>query len=143
MGCMSLLVPLTENLIFNALRGITPAMVFQYIASGLIGATAFRIGLASVALGVALHYTIALIWTALFYAASRKLAILCRLSIPTGLVYGGVIYLFINFAVLPLSGVSHPQSAMTIASRINGVLALLLCIGLPISLLTMRLRIME
>src|SRR5437667_5869941 len=126
---------ITDNLIFNQLRGITPKMVFHYIASGLIGAQAFRGGLASVALGVAIHYTIALTWTGVFYGASRKFAILSRRPVVSGLIYGCVIYLFMNFIALPLSGVPHPRSAVTIASRINGVLALLLFIGLPISLL--------
>jgi NADH:ubiquinone oxidoreductase subunit 6 (subunit J) len=126
---------IADNLIFNQLRGITPKMVFQYIASGLIGMQALRGGLPSVALGVAIHYTIALIWTAVFYAASRKLAILSRRPVISGLVYGGAIYLVMNFIVLPLSGVPHPRSAVTIASRVNAVLALLFFIGLPISLL--------
>jgi hypothetical protein len=43
-----------------------------------------------------------------------------------------------NFIVLPLSAVPHSRSAITLASRINGVLALLLFIGLPISLLVRR-----
>jgi uncharacterized membrane protein YagU involved in acid resistance len=120
------------------LRGITPKMVFQYIASGLIGMQAFRGGLLSTALGVAIHYTIALIWTGVFYGASRKLAILSRRPVLSGLVYGGAIYLFMNFIVLPLSRVPHPRSAITIASRVNAVLALLLFIGLPISLLVRR-----
>ena len=34
-----------DNLIFNQLRGIRPKMVFQYIATGLIGMQAFRGGL--------------------------------------------------------------------------------------------------
>jgi len=129
---------ITDNLIFNQLRGITPKIVFQYIASGLIGMQAFRGGLPSVALGLALHYTIALIWTGVFYAASRKLAILSRRPFLSGLVYGGAIYLFMNFIVLPPSGVPHPRSAVTIASRVNGVLALLFFVGLPISLLVRR-----
>jgi hypothetical protein len=127
---------ITDNLIFNQLRGITPKMVFQYIASGLIGMQAPRGGgLPSIALGVAIHYTIALVWTGVFYAASRKFAILSRRPVLSGLAYGGAIYLFMNFIVLPLSGVPHPRSAVTIASRVNGVLALLFFIGLPISLL--------
>ena len=129
---------ITDNLIFNQLRGTTPKMVFQYIASGLTGMEAFRDGLASIVLGVAIHYTIALIWTVVFYAASRKLAILSRRPVLSGLVYGGAVYLFMNFIILPLSGVPHPRSAITLASRINGVLALLLFIGLPISLLVRR-----
>jgi hypothetical protein len=126
---------IADNLIFNQLRGITPKMVFQYIASGLIGMQAFQGGLLSTALGVAIHYTIALIWTGVFYTASRRLAVLSRRPVLSGLVYGGAVYLFMNFIILPLSGVPHPRSAVTIASRINGVLALLLFIGLPISLL--------
>jgi uncharacterized membrane protein YagU involved in acid resistance len=137
-GLVAGTLDITDNLIFNQLRGITPRMVFQYIASGLIGVKAFRVGLASVVLGVAIHYTIALIWTGVFYAASRKLAILSRRPVLSGLVYGGAIYLFMNFIILPLSRVPHPRSAITLASRINGVLALLLFIGLPISLLMRR-----
>lgn len=46
---------IADNLIFNQLRGITPTMVFHYIASGLIGTQASRGGLLSTALGVAIH----------------------------------------------------------------------------------------
>ena len=53
----------------------------------------------------------------------------------SGLLYGGAVYLFMNFVVLPLSGIPHVRSAITLANRINAVLALLLCIGLTISLL--------
>jgi hypothetical protein len=129
---------IADNLIFNQLRGITPTMVFHYIARGLIGTQASRGGLLSTALGVAIHYTIALTWTAVFYAASRKFVILSRRPVVSGLLYGGAIYLFMNFVILPLSGAPHPRSAVTIASRVNGVLALLLFIGLPTSLLVRR-----
>ena len=138
-GLLAGTLDIADNLIFNQLRGITPTMVFRYIASGLIGVKAARAGgLTSVVLGVGIHYAIALIWTVLFYAASRKLTILTRRPFLSGLIYGGAIYLFMNFIILPLSGVPHPRSATTLASRINGVLALLLFIGLPISLLTRR-----
>lgn len=110
-------------------------MVFQYIASGLIGMRSVRAGMASVALGVVLHYIIALLWTAVFYAASRKLAILTRRPVISGLLYGAFVYLFMNLVVLPLSRVPHVRSAITVASRVSGVLAVLLCIGLTISLL--------
>ena len=134
-GLVAGTLDISENLIFNAFRGITPRMVFQYIASGLIGMKSFRAGMASVALGVVWHYFIALGWTAIFYAASRKLAVLTRRPVICGLLYGGFVYLFMNLVVLPLSGVPHARAAMTVASRVNGVLALLFCIGLTISLL--------
>ncbi len=126
---------ITENLVFNAFRGITPWRVFQYIASGLISRTAFQIGWTSVVLGVVLHYVIALIWTAIFFIACLRVPSITRRPVLSGLIYGGVVYLVMNFVVLPLSGVPHPRSVITIASRINAVLALLFCIGLPISFL--------
>jgi hypothetical protein len=49
-----------------------------------------------------------------------------------------VVYVIMNFILLPLSGVPHPPAAITLASRINAVLALIFCIGLPISLLTCK-----
>ena len=43
--------------------------------------------------------------------------------------------LVMNLIVLPLSGVPRATSAMTLASQIKGVLAVMFCIGLTISLL--------
>ena len=129
---------IADAFIFNVLRGITPVMVLQYIASGLIGAASFRGGLASAGLGLVLHYLMTLSWTAVFYIASRKLAILTRHPILSGLIYGDVIYLVMNFVVLPASSVPRPKSTTTIAAIVNGVLSLMLCIGLPVSVLTSR-----
>jgi hypothetical protein len=137
-GLIAGTLDIAENLVFNLFRGITPWRVFQYIASGLIGTQAFQSGWASVVLGVILHYAIALIWTAIFYVACLRVAIITRRPILSGLIYGGVVYLIMNFVALPLSGVPHTRNAITLASRINGVLALLFCMGLPISLLVRR-----
>ena len=134
-GLVAGTLDITENLVFNQLRGINPKMVFQYIASGLIGMKSFRWGLASVALGVVLHYFIALIWTAVFYVASCNVAILRRRPVICGVLHGGLVYLIMNLIVLPLSGVPRVRNAMTLASRVNGVVAVLLCIGLTIALL--------
>jgi len=137
-GLLAGTLDITDNLIFNQLRGVTPKMVFQYIASGLIGMNSFRSGLASVALGVVLHYFIALTWTGIFYAASRKLATLRRRPVICGLIYGVAVYLFMNLIVLPLSRVPHLRNPITAASRINGVLAVVLLIGLTVSLLVRK-----
>jgi hypothetical protein len=129
---------ISENIIFNAFRHVTPYIIFQYIASGLVGMKSFDAGIASVALGVAIHYTIALAWTVIFFAASRRLEILVLRPVICGLLYGGVAYMIMNFVVLPLTRVPHAEKAMTFASRINGVAALLFCIGLTIALLVRR-----
>ena len=137
-GLIAGTLDITDNLIFNQFRGISPIRVFQYIASGLIGMKSFQLGLASVALGVLIHYTIALFWTGVFYTASRKFSILVRRPVICGLLYGVVVYLVMNLVILPLSRVPPRPAAVTLPSRINAVLALLLFIGLTISLLTRR-----
>ncbi len=134
-GLIAGTLDITDALIFSHVRGIAPNRVFQYIASGLIGSRSFELGTASVVLGIVLHYAIALGWTAIFYAASRRFTILLRRPIVSGLIYGIAVYLFMNFVVLPLSDVPHPIKAASLVSRINGVLAVMLCIGLTISLL--------
>lgn len=137
-GLVAGTLDITENLVFNLFRGITPWRVFQYIASGLIGTQAFERGWASVALSVGVHYVIALFWTALFYVVNLRVTTIMRRPVLSGLIYGGAVYLIMNFIVLPFSGVPHTRNAITLASRINGVLALLFCIGLTISLLMRR-----
>ncbi|MGB7025298.1 MAG: hypothetical protein WBD73_16000 [Candidatus Acidiferrales bacterium] len=134
-GLVAGTLDITENIIFNHFRGVTMKMIFQYIASGLIGMKSFSLGAESVALGVAIHYSIAMMWTVAFYFLSRQLRILTRQAAICGIVYGGVVYVIMNFVVLPLTAVPHAPRAMTLASRVSGVLALLFCIGLAISLL--------
>jgi len=134
-GLVAGTLDITENIIFNHFRGVTMKMIFQYIASGLIGMKSFSLGTESVALGVAIHYAIAMTWTVIFYLLSRKLLILTRQAAICGIVYGGVVYVIMNFVVLPLTAVPHSTKAVTLASRVSGVLALLFCIGLTISLL--------
>lgn len=135
-GLVAGTLDITDNLIFNHFRGITPTMVFQYIAAGLIGMRSVDQGTASVALGVVLHYLIAISWAAIFYLASRRVEFLRRRPAISGLTYGAFVYLFMNLIVVPLSNVPHVHSTLTLANRINGVLAVVIFIGLTISLLT-------
>lgn len=127
-----------ENLIFNSFRHVTPTMIFQYIASGLTGPWAFHAGAASVALGVAIHYTIALAWTLVYWLASRRMPVLIRRPVVSGLLYGAAVYVVMNWVVLPLTRVPRAHAAMMLASRISGVLALLFCIGVTIAVLVQR-----
>ena len=139
-GLIAGTLDITENVIFNAFRHITPAQIFQYIASGLTGPWAFRAGMASILLGIAIHYTIALSWTALYWATAQRWSLLVRRPVACGLLYGALMYVAMNAVVLPRTRVSHADAAMTLASRVSGVLALLFCMGLTVALLTTRER---
>jgi len=134
-GLIAGTLDITDNIIYNAFRGVTMKMIFQYIASGLVGMASFQMGGASVALGVAIHYAIALTWTAIFYIASRQIPVLRDRPVISGMVYGAIVYVIMNYVVLPLTRVPPLKRPPTVVGRINAVAALLFCIGLTISLL--------
>ena len=80
----------------------------------------------------------ALGWTAIFYIAATKLIVLTRRPIFAGIVYGIVVYMVMNFIVLPHSAIPPRPGAVPLVARINAVGALIFCIGLPVSLLVRR-----
>lgn len=83
--------------------------VFQTVAAGLIGReAAFSGGQATFALGVGLHYGIALIWAGLFCVTAQRLPALLRATTAAGLAYGLLVYFGMNNVVLPLSALQTP-----------------------------------
>lgn len=117
--------------------GVPPMRVFQSISSGLLGAAAYGSSLNTAILGVVLHFFIATTATAVFYVASRRLRFLIKQPVIWGLVYGVLVYLFMNFVVLPLS--AFPQrTTPTPSGRIIGMLIIMFCIGLPIAFVVRR-----
>ncbi len=50
-----------DGVVFFGLHGLNTIQVLQYIASGLLGASSFRGGLATAGLGVLVHFSIALV----------------------------------------------------------------------------------
>ena len=116
---------------------VLPVRVLQSVASGLLGPAAYTGGTKTAVLGLALHFLIATIWTIVFYLASRKLRFLLQQPVVWGLVYGVVVYAFMNFVVLPMS--QFPQrTPPTLTGRLIGLLIIMFCIGLPIALIVRR-----
>lgn len=79
-----------DAVVFFGLRGVPPGRIFQGIASGFLGRAAFGGGSATVALGVATHFFIALAIVATYYAASRRIAALIERPFLWGPLYGVV-----------------------------------------------------
>ena len=108
------------------------AGVPRAIAAGLLGRSAFQGGPAVYALGIALHFFIAISAAAVYYAASRKLAFLKEHAFVCGLFYGIAIFLVMNLVVLPLSAL-HVRGPFQLAALIQGLLVHMFIVGLPIS----------
>jgi hypothetical protein len=90
-------------LINAGIRGVTPAQVFQYISSGLLGPASYKDGWATVLLGVLIHFLIALVATSVYYFASLKFPVLIQQGVICGMIYGVAVYFFMSRIVTPLS----------------------------------------
>lgn len=126
---------ITAACITNYLRaGMSPVRVLQSVASGLLGPGAFEGGAPVAALGLLLHFVIAFGAATLYVLASRKLRFLVEHPVVCGLLYGAVVYAFMNSVVVPLSA-----APFEIPYNWVGLTVHLFCIGLPIGLITGRL----
>ncbi|HEU5248514.1 MAG TPA: hypothetical protein VFW15_00880 [Thermoanaerobaculia bacterium] len=124
--------------VFFGLRsGISPLRILQSIASGIMGRSSRDGGLATGALGLFLQFFIAISAAAVFAVASRYLPVLRRRPVLSGIVYGVVIYVVMNFVVVPLSAFPYPRSFPP-AVLVTGLLVHMFLIGLPISLSVRR-----
>ncbi|MDQ6829984.1 MAG: hypothetical protein M3081_14080 [Gemmatimonadota bacterium] len=137
-GLIAGTLDLTGACVVSYLRaGVSPERVMQSVASGLLGAPAYTGGAETAALGVVLHFIIATTWTTVFYLASRRMRFLIEQPIVAGVTYGVIVYLFMNFVVLPLS--AFPQRTIpTLTSRAIGCAIIVVCIGLPIAFIVRR-----
>ena len=137
-GLIAGTLDLTAAFVSSWLRaGVGPVRVMQSISSGLLGAASYTGGAKTAVLGVALHFLIATVATAVFYVAARTLRFLLEHAIIAGLLYGVAVYLFMNFVVLPLSAVPQ-RAAPPLSGRIIGLLIIMFCVGLPVSVIVHR-----
>lgn len=137
-GLLAGSLDITAALVLAALEGKTPVYLFQAIAGGLLGMSSFKGGLATALLGAFFHFLIAFTAAAVFYAASRKLKFLVRHAVPSGLLYGVVVYVFMNVVVLPLSAYQTKIAVPPVAELAKNVSIHMLLVGLPIALIVRK-----
>jgi hypothetical protein len=137
-GLIAGVFDITYAFVFYGLRNrLSPARILQSVASGLLGADAFKGGLGVAALGAALHFLIAFTAAAVYYAASRRLNFLLRNAVACGIVYGVLIYALMNYVVVPLSA-APPRGTPPPVVLVTGLLVHMFFIGLPIALFARR-----
>jgi len=118
-------------------RGTPPSRILQSVASGVLGADAYQGGASTAALGLGLHYLNALIITAIFFAAAALVPALVRQPLAIGVAYGLVVYLVMNYVVVPLSRIG-PRPTPPTAIWVTGVLVHMFLIGVPIVMAAAR-----
>jgi hypothetical protein len=121
--------------------GIAPLRLLKGIAGGLLGRGAYEGGFAVAALGLAMHFTMALTVATIFYGLTRRLPLPQKLAgvIAVGLLYGAAVFAVNNFATAPfLSWVRslylHTPILFKPPMGWSQLVIHLFCVGLPIAL---------
>ncbi|HTV60187.1 MAG TPA: DUF1440 domain-containing protein [Verrucomicrobiae bacterium] len=124
-----------DALIFTKVAlGFPPGRLLQYIASGLLGLPAFRGGWHTVALGVSIHFSIAMVAAAVFCIASTRIRTLTERPLLSGAAFGLVVYAFMHYVVLPLSALPKRTIPVTRLEIANLLFSHIFFVGMPIAL---------
>lgn len=118
------------------MKVVTPVQLLNGIASGAFGKTVIGSTTLMALIGLLFHYFIALCFTTAYFLIYPRIKLLHGNAIITGLLYGIFVWIVMNLIVLPLSNAHHASFSWIPALR--GAAILMICIGLPIAVLTAR-----
>jgi hypothetical protein len=91
-GLVAGTLDILDPILFYKLRFHTPPIrILQTVASGLLGRSAYTGGALTAALGLGIHFGIAIFWAALFVTVARSIPALRRHTAISGIGYGLVI----------------------------------------------------
>ncbi len=89
------------------INSLSPVVILQAIASGILGTASFGGGAASAALGLVLQLSMSVIIAAIYCFAVGRLKMLRRAWPAGGIIAGFVIFGVMNYVVVPLSAVGR------------------------------------
>lgn len=115
--------------VYGLLRGVTATQCFQGVASGILGRASFQGGWSTVLLGGVLHLFNATVIVSVYSLASRRMALLTRRPLLSAVLYGCLVFLVMNFVVVPLSAARVMR--ITLVNLVNGFLGHIISVGLP------------
>ena len=124
--------------------GKGPVWLLQNVAGTLLGPATYQGGAATAVLGLLMHFSVAFTVTAIFYALSRRFTGLLRWVVPAGLALGAGVFLMMYRVVIPLTiqlkslYLTQPFNHNWPPLRGSQLFVHILCIGLPIALVTRR-----
>ena len=93
---------------FWAPKGASLSRILQSIAAGWYGKASYSMGATSAWVGALSHYAIAAAFVAAYWIAAQRLPALLKRRVLLGAVYGLLLYVVMNFIVLPLSAAGMP-----------------------------------
>jgi hypothetical protein len=134
-GVVAGAIDLGVNTVKALNAGTSVLRPWKGVAAALLGKDAvIQGGDAMAIIGVGLHFLITIGAAAIYYLVAQRQGWLVRHAFLSGLVFGTIFFLAINYVILPLSVIGHPLyvGAETIAIALPSHIIM---IGLPISII--------
>jgi len=134
-GVVAGAIDLAFNVVKSLNAGTSVLRPWKGVAAALLGKDAvIQGGDAMAIVGVGLHFLITIGAAAIYYLVAKRAGWLVRHAFLSGLIFGTLFFLAMNYVILPLSVIGRPLyvGAQTIAIALPGHIIM---IGLPISLI--------
>ncbi|HEY6128679.1 MAG TPA: hypothetical protein VIW23_10900 [Candidatus Acidoferrum sp.] len=123
---------ISAALIVYGSMGLKPHRLLQGIAGGILGPRTYSGGAPTALLGLFLHFVIAFGAASVFFVASRFIPFLLDQAVISGVIYGIVVYFFMNRVVVQLSAAT--KYPFSVKMMLIGTIIHIFCVGLPIAL---------
>jgi uncharacterized membrane protein len=131
---------ITSAIVISLAYKGSPVRMLQGIAGAVLGPRSLELGFPTAALGLAMHFTVALAATLVFYGLSRKIPFLVEHAVWGGVLFGVFWLLVMYRGVIPLLAALRPLYLDNVVKRPLPalwplpILVHMTCVGLPISL---------
>jgi hypothetical protein len=131
-GCLAGVLDISATATVMAAQRASIKRLLQFIASGVLGTSAFDGDNRTAGIGLLLHFLIAGIVATIYYAMSRSVPMSLNRPVLFGALYGIAVYLIMSRIVVPLS--RAPKRAFSIGAFLTQLVIHVVCVGLPIAL---------
>ena len=114
-----------------------PSQVLKYVASGAVDPKTFSNDTMLAAVGLLVHFIIAISFTFFFFFLSKQIPSLVKYPIPIGILYGVLVWGTMRFIILPYISRLNPKPIVGQEAIKNAAIAaaiIVVCVGIPIVL---------
>ena len=121
--------------------GTSPAQVLKYVASGAVDPKTFSNDTMLAAVGLVVHFIIAISFTFFFFFLAKQIPSLVKYPIPIGILYGVFVWATMRFIIIPYISRLNPKPIEGAEAIKNAAIAagiIVICVGIPVALLARK-----
>ena len=118
-----------------------PSQVLKYVASGAVDPKTFSNDTMLAAVGLLVHFIIAISFTFFFFFLARQIPSLVKYPVLIGVLYGVFVWGTMRFIILPYISRLNPKPIVGEEAVKNAAIAaaiIVVCVGIPVALLARR-----